>query len=110
MDLAVHQAVLDAHESETGCTIHQVTAAVDGGPVVVQKRVTVDFRDTAASLKGRVQAVEGPAFVEAIQLHCRRHHLNRRGKVMSYADAGVSIDAVNKFVDLIKPLCKVTRR
>lgn len=41
MDLAVHQAVIDAGESESGCTIHMVTEAVDGGPIVVQKVVKV---------------------------------------------------------------------
>lgn len=41
MDLAVHQAVLDAGEEESGCTIHQVTETVDGGPIMVQKRVKV---------------------------------------------------------------------
>jgi phosphoribosylaminoimidazole synthetase len=33
-----------------------------------------------------------------------------RGEVISYADASVSNDAGKKFVDLIKPLCKSTRR
>ena len=103
MDLAVHQAVIDAKETETGCTIHQVTEDVDGGPIVIQKRVVVDPNDTAESLKAKVQPLEGPAFVEAIQQYCRRN-------VISYADAGVSIDAGNKLVDLIKPLCKATRR
>lgn len=41
MDLAVHQAVVDAGEDESGCTIHEVTEAVDGGPIVIQKRVKV---------------------------------------------------------------------
>jgi formyltetrahydrofolate-dependent phosphoribosylglycinamide formyltransferase len=103
MDLAVHQAVIDAKEEESGCTIHLVTEAVDGGPIVVQKRVKVDPGETAESLKAKVQPLEGPAFVEAIQLYCR-------GTVISYADAGVSIDAGNKFVDMIKPFCKATRR
>ena len=39
--MKVHQAVIDAGEEESGCTIHQVTEAVDGGPIVVQKRDTV---------------------------------------------------------------------
>jgi len=103
MDLAVHQAVIDAGEDETGCTIHEVTEAVDGGPIVIQKRVKVEKDDTAESLKAKVQPLEGPAFVEAIQSYCK-------GKVISYADAGVSIDAGNKLVDLIKPYCKATRR
>lgn len=50
-----------------------------------------------------MQPLEGPAFIEAIQSYCK-------GKVISYADAGVSIDAGNKLVDLIKPFCKATRR
>lgn len=103
MDLEVHQAVLIAKECETGCTIHEVTETVDGGPIVVQKKVTVDPGDTAESLKAKVQALEGPAFIEAIQTFCR-------GTAISYADAGVSIDSGNKLVDLIKPFCKATRR
>lgn len=103
MDLEVHQAVLDAKETESGCTIHEVTEAVDGGPIVIQKTVSVEPNDTAESLKAKVQALEGPAFIEALASYCR-------GKVISYSDAGVSIDAGNKLVDLIKPFCKGTRR
>eukprot|EP00522_Entomoneis_paludosa_P016391 CAMPEP_0172445032 /NCGR_PEP_ID=MMETSP1065-20121228/5017_1 /TAXON_ID=265537 /ORGANISM="Amphiprora paludosa, Strain CCMP125" /LENGTH=1149 /DNA_ID=CAMNT_0013195825 /DNA_START=38 /DNA_END=3487 /DNA_ORIENTATION=- len=103
MDLAVHQAVIDAREKESGCTIHQVTETVDGGPIVVQKRVSVAEGDTAESLKAKIQPLEGIAFVEAIQMFSK-------GEVISYADAGVSIDAGNKLVDLIKPFCKATRR
>jgi formyltetrahydrofolate-dependent phosphoribosylglycinamide formyltransferase len=103
MDLQVHQAVIDAGEEETGCTIHEVTETVDGGPIVVQKVVKVEKGDTAESLKAKVQPLEGPAFVEAIQGYCK-------GKVISYADAGVDIEAGNKLVDMIKPFCKKTRR
>lgn len=41
LSLQVHQAVIDAKESESGCTIHEVTEEVDGGPIVVQKVVQV---------------------------------------------------------------------
>jgi formyltetrahydrofolate-dependent phosphoribosylglycinamide formyltransferase len=103
MDLEVRQAVIDAGEAETGCTIHEVTQQVDGGPVVIQKIVKVSKDDTAESLKAKVQPLEGPAFVEAIQSYVK-------GKVISYADAGVSIDAGNNLVEMIKPFCKATRR
>jgi len=103
MDLEVHQAVIDAKEVESGCTIHQVTEEVDGGPIVVQKKVGVDADETAESLKAKVQALEGEAFIEAIGLHCR-------GGAITYADAGVNIAAGNALVDLIKPYCKDTRR
>lgn len=103
MDLEVHQEVIDNGEAESGCTIHEVTETVDGGPIVVQKRVKVEEGETAESLKAKVQPLEGPAFVEAIESYCK-------GKAISYADSGVDIDAGNKLVDLIKPFCKSTRR
>jgi len=68
MDLEVHTAVLAAGESETGCTVHLVTPEVDGGEVVVQRRVPVCAEDTPESLKAKVQAEEGPALVEAVRL------------------------------------------
>lgn len=68
MDLEVHQAVLDAGVRETGCTIHYVTQEVDAGPVILQKKCPVLSDDNAESLKARVQALEGAALVEAIQL------------------------------------------
>jgi phosphoribosylglycinamide formyltransferase-1 len=67
MNQKVHEAVLAAGVSETGCTIHQVTEEVDGGPVVLQKRCPVLAGDTADSLKDRVQALEQIAFVEVLQ-------------------------------------------
>ena len=33
MDLAVHSAVIAAGKKKTGCTVHFVTAEVDGGPI-----------------------------------------------------------------------------
>ena len=67
MDLAVHQAVIDAGDTETGCTIHHITDVVDGGEIILQKRCEVEPNDTAESLKAKVQALEGPAFIEAIK-------------------------------------------
>lgn len=67
MNRSVHEAVLAAGVSETGCTIHQVTEEVDGGPIVLQKRCPVLPRDTAEMLKNRVQALEQVAFVEVLQ-------------------------------------------
>lgn len=68
MDLEVHRAVLEARKKESGCTIHEVTEEVDSGPIVVQKKCSVLETDTPETLKQRVQALEGPAFEEAITL------------------------------------------
>ena len=67
MNQKVHEAVLAAGVSETGCTIHQVTEEVDGGPIVLQKRCPVLPGDTVEMLKDRVQALEQSAFVEVLQ-------------------------------------------
>ena len=68
MDINVHEEVLKNGDHETGCTIHLVTETVDGGPILVQKRCVVETGETIATLKSKVQALEGGAFIEAIQL------------------------------------------
>jgi len=73
MDLDVHRAVLDAGVKETGCTVHIVTEEVDAGPIVVQKKCLVERDDTPESLKARVQALEGTALIEAVQLLSNNH-------------------------------------
>lgn len=67
MNLAVHQAVLDAFESETGCSVHFVTEEVDAGPIILQKHCPVLEGDNAELLKTRVQKLEGEALIEAMQ-------------------------------------------
>ena len=67
MNQRVHEAVLAAGVTETGCTIHQVTEEVDGGPIVLQKRCPILPGDTPELLKDRVQALEQVAFVEVLQ-------------------------------------------
>ena len=67
MDLKVHQAVLASGVRETGCTIHQVSEAVDAGEIVLQKHCPVLPGDTAEMLKERVQALENEAFVEVVR-------------------------------------------
>lgn len=67
MDLVVHQAVIAAGDSVSGCTIHQVTEEVDGGDIVLQLKCDVTKDDTAESLKTKVQALENEAWVEVIR-------------------------------------------
>lgn len=71
MDLDVHRAVLAGNAKETGCTVHYVTAEVDAGPILLQKKCFVEPADTPQLLKARVQALEGQALVQAIQLISR---------------------------------------
>lgn len=50
----VHQAVIDAGESESGCTVHYVNEVYDEGPIIAQKKIPVLPEDTPNSLAERI--------------------------------------------------------
>jgi phosphoribosylamine--glycine ligase/phosphoribosylglycinamide formyltransferase/phosphoribosylformylglycinamidine cyclo-ligase/phosphoribosylamine--glycine ligase/phosphoribosylformylglycinamidine cyclo-ligase len=138
MDLAVHAAVLAGGDRETGCTVHLVEAAVDAGFVLLQRSCAVRVGDTPEALKARVQALEGAALVDALRLYSddaplpllgalRAHGASWRAVApllpasrlppplahagpLTYAAAGVDIDAGDALVENIKPLAKSTAR
>lgn len=56
--LNTHQRILTAKECEHGTSIHFVTEALDGGPVIAQTRLQVHPQDTSDSLKERIQKLE----------------------------------------------------
>ena len=56
--LHTHQRALEAGDAEAGCTVHEVTADLDAGPILGQARVPVLPGDTADSLAARVLAME----------------------------------------------------
>lgn len=66
-DTNVHEAVLKAGEKETGMTIHFVTEEVDKGPIILQKKISVDRSDTPETLKAKVQALEKKWYPEVIR-------------------------------------------
>lgn len=110
MDLQVHTAVIEAGRTKSGCTVHFVTAQVDGGPIVVQKECPVVAGETPESLKVKVQALEGASFIEAIDMFHKGLVGPDAKEVITYRHAGVDIDAGEALVDAIKPYCKATRR
>ncbi|MDP1709670.1 MAG: formyltransferase family protein, partial [Candidatus Komeilibacteria bacterium] len=65
--------VIKAGETETGCTIHIVDEGVDTGPIVLQKKCAVEPADTPATLKQKVQKLEGEAFIEVIKTYVYRN-------------------------------------
>lgn len=65
--LAVHQAVIDAAETESGCTVHQVELAVDAGQILGQAIVPVYPDDTADTLAARVLAQEHRLYGRVLQ-------------------------------------------
>jgi len=68
----VHEAVLAAGETESGCSIHLVDAGCDTGEVLIQRRVPVLPGDNAETLARRIYQEEHVAIVEgAIELSKR---------------------------------------
>jgi len=67
----VHEAVLAAGDTESGCTVHVCTQEYDKGPVLVQRRVPVQPEDTPDTLAARVFEQERLAYPEAIRLWIR---------------------------------------
>lgn len=69
----VHQAVLNAGETESGASVHVVTENYDEGPVLGQSHVDVSPDDTVESLKQKVQATE-----PGLYIHCVHGFLTAR--------------------------------
>jgi phosphoribosylglycinamide formyltransferase-1 len=65
--LHTHQRVLEAGCKQHGASIHFVTEAVDGGPVVLQARVPVCTQDTVTALATRVLEQEHRLYPLAIR-------------------------------------------
>lgn len=63
----VHEAVIAAGESESGCTVHFVTNQYDEGPIILQRKVPVKPQDTPDDLAARVFQQECSALPEAIK-------------------------------------------
>lgn len=64
--LRVHQAVIEAGERESGCTVHYVDEGTDTGPVILQRRVPVQIGDTPEKLQQRVAIAEKEAIVAGV--------------------------------------------
>ncbi|HEX5103567.1 MAG TPA: phosphoribosylglycinamide formyltransferase [Pirellulaceae bacterium] len=66
--LKVHQAVIDAGATITGCTVHFVDNEYDHGPILLQREVEVLPGDTAESLQARVFLAERELYPEALRV------------------------------------------
>ena len=64
----VHQAVLDAGVTVTGCTVHFVDNQYDHGPIIWQQPVPVFADDTAERLADRVFTAEKEAYPHVLKL------------------------------------------
>ena len=69
--LRVHKMALEYGVKVSGATVHFVTEEVDGGPIILQKAVSVLEGDTPRSLQQRImEQAEWELLPKAIGLYC----------------------------------------
>lgn len=69
--LKVHQAAIDYGVKLSGATVHFVSADVDGGAIIMQRAVEVQFGDTAESLQARILKQEHVMLPLCVKLLCQ---------------------------------------
>lgn len=75
--LDTHQRAIDAGDNEAGCTVHEVTAKLDDGPILGQARVPILEGDTAETLAARVLEQEHKLYPAVL----RRFAGGERGRI-----------------------------
>ncbi len=65
--LNTFQRVLKSNEKLTGCTVHFVNEKLDGGKIILKKKVNISDQDNIKTLKKKVQFEEYIAYSSAIR-------------------------------------------
>lgn len=65
--LNTHKRALEAGDREHGLSVHFVTPELDGGPVILQAKVTIETGETEQSLAEKVHLQEHQAYPKAIE-------------------------------------------
>ena len=92
--LHTHERALAAGVKVHGATVHVVTPALDGGPIVIQGAVPVMPDDDAKVLAERVLAVEHRIYPQAVRWFLDGRLAFASESVVHVEGAGVSSDAL----------------
>ncbi len=85
--LHTHERALRDGVRLHGCTVHFVTADLDGGPIIIQGAAPVLSGDTADTLAARVLRVEHKIFPRALALVASGRARLENGRTVIEADA-----------------------
>lgn len=80
--LDTYNRVLRSGDTETGASIHFVTAGLDSGPVISQVKMPVLPGDDASALKARLGPLEHKLLKATVGLFCNREIAYRHGAVL----------------------------
>ena len=64
--LDTHKRVLENNEKITGCSVHFVNEKLDGGKIILQKKIKIFKKDSLKSLKNRVLKEEYKLYPKSI--------------------------------------------
>ena len=81
--IKVHEEAIKYGVKISGATTHFVDEEPDGGPIIIQDTVRVDYEDRAESLQKKVLKVEHKILSESIELFCegRLEVIGRKVKI-----------------------------
>ncbi len=65
--MAIHAAVVENQEEETGITIHYINDDYDEGEIIFQESVEIDFEDTPEDVQYKVLQLEHKHYPEVIE-------------------------------------------
>ena len=65
--LNTHARAIEAGDAEAGCTVHQVTPALDDGPILGQARVPILPGDTPETLAARILPLEHRLYPQVLR-------------------------------------------
>lgn len=94
--LDTHQRAIDAGDTEHGCSVHFVTAELDGGPVILQAKVPVFEDDNVDTLAERVQTQERQIYPLVVKWFCDGRLTTKNQKAVldgqTISDTGYAAD------------------
>ena len=64
--LNTHYRVLENNEKFTGCSVHFVNEKLDGGKIILQKKIKIFKKDNVKSLNSRVLREEYKLYPKSI--------------------------------------------
>lgn len=67
----VHRAVIEAVETESGCTVHLADGEYDRGRILGQRRVPIVSSDTPETLQDKVKEAEHRLYPEVLSSYVR---------------------------------------
>ncbi len=62
----VHEAVIQAKEKQSGCTVHFVNEEYDKGEYIVQNSIELEKNETVESLENKIKKLESVTIIEAL--------------------------------------------